>query len=249
MAHPKVAEEIQKQSMGAPVTLLEVDARDLGEPDIIRLVPQSFRSAPALYTSITWKGFEWQPWPLEMEGFEYSGSGPLPTPRLRVGNINGIISAMTLENDDLVGVLVTRRRTWERFLDGAADADPNAELPPDTYRIERKAPSPYSVLVEFELASPIDHTGQQIPGRRVMANYCPWIYRRWNGTNFVYDQTSAACPYAVEGPGAYFDQNGNPVADPALDRCSKRLTTGCKPRFAPGVFPFGGFPGAGQFRL
>ena len=45
-----------------------------------------------------------------------------------------------------------------------------------------------------------------------------------------------------------FDINGNPVSDPALDRCGGRVSD-CKKRFGEyAVINFGGFPSADRVR-
>lgn len=79
--------------------------------------------------------------------------------------------------------------------------------------------------VEFTLSSPLDFGGQQLPKRQIIS-ICQWGYR---GPECGY--IGAAC----------FDKDDNPVSDPALDRCSKKIS-GCERRF--GVnnpLPFGGF--------
>lgn len=106
-------------------------------------------------------------------------------------------------------------------------ADPNQYLSRDVWVVDRKS-SENRVVIEFELAAPIDVAGVMLPRRQVVANVCAWRYR------------SAECGYAG-GPVA--DRDDNPTTNPALDACGKRLAS-CKLRFGQtGVLPFGGFPG------
>ncbi|WP_334037926.1 phage minor tail protein L [Burkholderia gladioli] len=187
---------------------------------------------------ITWQGVEYAPWPIEADGFEATSSGTQPTPTLRVGNVDGSITALCLALDDLAGAVVTRRRTLVKYLDavnfeeGNPAADPNEEFPPETWEIERKS-NEDDQSVEFELSSPMDFEGEQLPRRQIIPNLCGWEYR------------SADCGY-TGGPCA--DINDNPTDDPSKDRCGL-LVRSCKLRFgANNELPYGGFPAAGLIR-
>jgi hypothetical protein len=58
--------------------------------------------------------------PIEVEGFEYSGQGTLPRPKLRISNIMGTITALILTlPEGLEGAKLTRIRTLARFIDSA----------------------------------------------------------------------------------------------------------------------------------
>lgn len=61
--------------------------------------------------------------------------------------------------------------------------------------------------------------------------------------NFDYRDPAMGCSW--QGV-MFFDKHDNPVDDPALDVCSKRLS-GCKCRFGEhAILPWGGFPSAGR---
>jgi lambda family phage minor tail protein L len=81
-----------------------------------------------LGTSVVWQGVEYQPWPIKASGFDKTGSGSLPRPKITVSNYGGTISAEVAANDDLVGCTITRRRTLARFLD--ASNFPSETRPP-----------------------------------------------------------------------------------------------------------------------
>ena len=72
---------------------------------------------------VVWQGVEYQPLPIEVDGFEYNGNGQLPRPKVRVSNLLGSISALLLgvneitPGNDLTGAKFIRIRTLSRFLD------------------------------------------------------------------------------------------------------------------------------------
>jgi len=173
--------------------------------------------------------------PVEATGFDYSSSGSLPRPTLRVANVFGDITALLLlvngitAGNDLGGAIVRRIRTLKKFLDGEPNADPNARFPTEIWYVDRKSNENRDV-VEFELASKFDLAGQMIPRRQIIANVCQWKYR------------SAECGYIGSN---YWDINDQSVATLAQDVCGKRVES-CKLRFgATAELPFGSFPGAG----
>jgi lambda family phage minor tail protein L len=212
--------------------LFEIDLTEIGGP-------VDYFHGHRQAGDIVWQGKRYAPWAITAEGFAYSGQGPSPMPTLSVGNVNGLISALCLALDDLVGGRLVRRRTLGQYLDAESfpdgsnpAADPTQELPPETWFIERKAHED-NESVAFELSSPLDFGDERLPRRQIISNRCTWKYR------------SAECGY-TGGPRA--DENDVPTDDPAKDKCSGCLR-GCKLRFGENnPLPFGGFPAAGLIR-
>jgi lambda family phage minor tail protein L len=140
---------------------------------------------------VIWAGNTYQRYPIEVEGFEYSGNGQLPRPRIRVSNIFGTITAILLtvnntsSGNDLNGAKLTRIRTLARYIDGAnftggtnpyGTPDPTAEFPREIYYLDRKVAENRDV-VEWELAAAFDLAGVRAPKRQCIANRCQWVYR------------------------------------------------------------------------
>ena len=147
-------------------------------------------------TKIRWKATDsgttlvtYEPLPIIAEGFEKTTKGQIPQPTLTVANIFGTFTEAVGELDDLVGAKLTRRRTLAKYLGDQPGQDLTAEFPPDIFYIERKT-AETNQYITFELASPLDLEGLQLPRRIITQNYCLWKYR------------GAECGYA-----------GPPVAD------------------------------------
>ena len=195
---------------------------------------------------IIWNGQAYLAFPIEATEFEYTGTGSLPRPKLRISNIYGTITGiiLTLPNG-LEGAKVTRLRTLARYLDAAnfpaagilLTEDGDALLLEDGSSILLEAINPtedptaefpreiYYIdrkasenrdLIEFELAAAFDLVGVRAPKRQCVSNVCQWTYR------------GAECGYAGN---AYFDFNDVPVAAIGQDVCGKRLRS-CELRFA-----------------
>ena len=174
---------------------------------------------------IVWDGQAYLAFPIEATEFEYTGTGSLPRPKLRVSNIYGTITGLILSlPNGLEGAKVTRIRTLARYIDGVnfpggtnplGTPDPTAEFPREIYYIDRKA-SENRDLIEFSLAAAFDLVGVRAPKRQCVGNVCQWAYR------------GPECGYTGD---AYFNFNDVPVAAIGQDVCGKRLRS-CELRFA-----------------
>ena len=227
-----IANEIQKLSPSAIVELFVLDATNM--PDGERLYFHA--GTNQLTQPVVWQGVSYQPFPIEAEGFDKSTQGSLPRPKMRVANVDGMISALLAEEGDLVGCSVIRKRTFVRYLDavnfigGNPDADPNQHFVDEKWWIEQKVSESFHA-VEWELSSVFDLMGVQLPTRQVLQNSC--TAKRYRGPDCGYTGT------------LYFDRNDQPCSE-ANDNCAKRLVS-CKLRHPTGPIPFGGFPGARRY--
>ena len=133
-----------------------------------------------LNTSIVWQGDAYDKFPIQAEGFEYSGTGSLPRPTLTVSNVFGFVSALIIDTNnvtaknDLQGAKFTRRRVLAsslddvNFLSGSNPfGTPNAnELPQEIYFIDRKTVENRE-FVQFECVSVLDLQGIRVPKRQI----------------------------------------------------------------------------------
>lgn len=234
MTHKSVQQDIQQVAPSAVIELFELDLSLFGEG------PVRFHAGTnGLVKKIVWQGRLYDPFPIEVEGFEMTGNGQNPRPRLRVANLTGSITALMLSYQDLVGARITRKRTLAKYLDAVnfpdrhnPSADPSAAFSDDVFYIDRKSRETIDV-VEFELAASFDLEGVMLPRRQIVQNVCPWRYR------------GPECGYTGD---ALFDANDQPVRTPSQDICSKRLSA-CQRRFGEfAELPYGGFPAASLIR-
>ncbi|PHM40485.1 phage minor tail protein L [Xenorhabdus szentirmaii] len=247
-----ISADVQKLAPGNTIRLYEVDGTAFGA-DILRfhaygvpLTPDEIEAAknhPDTFKpkSIWWQGQEYGAWPVRIEGLDMSSDGQSARPKLKVANLNGLITALCLRFDDMVQAKVTIHDTLMHYLDvvnfpeGNPTANPEQERK-QVFYVDRKE-SETNESVSFELASPADLEGLKIPTRQIHS-LCTWCARGWY-------RTGKGCDYAGT---RYFDENDNPVDDPSKDRCPGLLKS-CKLRFDEDEpLPFGGYPGAALIR-
>ena len=226
----------------APSAIIELFELDLNTAQHGITQTYRFHAGSSLNANgeVVWNGNSYMRFPIEATGFEYSGNGQLPRPKVQVSNIMGTITALLLSlPSGLEGAKFTRVRTLARYLDGAnfpgntnpyGAPDPTAEMPREIYYVDRKVVETRDA-VEFELATAFDLAGIRAP-KRLFISQCQWVYR------------SAECSYTGTN---YFNEADAAVATAALDVCGKRVSS-CKARFgATAELPFGGFPGVGEY--
>lgn len=176
------------------------------------------------YGEVKWQGQIYYPFPIETEGFEYSGNGQLPRPKVRISNITGAMSTILVNanaatnGSDLIGAKFIRIRTLSRFLDAEnfpsntnpyGTPDPDAEMPQEIYYVDRKTLESRDV-VEFELAASFDMAGVRAPKRLAMSNLCQWEYR------------GLECGYTSD---AVFDENDSAVSTEPAPNFTAGTTT------------------------
>lgn len=116
MTNP-IQTDLQSLQPSALIELFVLDATVLGG------TPVYFHAGTnGLQQPIVWQGQTYQPYPIQVNGFELTGQGALPKPTMSVSNVGGLISALVMEYDDLVGAKLIRKRTFAQYLDAANSA-------------------------------------------------------------------------------------------------------------------------------
>ena len=196
--------------------------------------------------SIVFAGVTYTAIPVSLSGLEKRGDGTAPRPRFTVGNPGGIVSALCVTYQDLIGAKVSRKRTFGKYLDGGASPDTTAYVE-EIYLINRKV-SEEREVVAFELSTGVDFQNALIPGRRMLNNFCSWDYK-----GVADGDPEQGCIWGSgvwTGPAStnFYDENDSVVPTSANDACSKKLS-GCKIRFGDTtILPIGLFPSLRQQR-
>ena len=226
-----IAADLQSLTPSNIIVLFELDLKPVGGSEVLYF----FNDVNELGRSLVWGGQEYVGFPVAAEGFEHTGSGAPPRPKLQVANLDGLISKLHRDHGGLEGAKLTRTRTFMKYLDAVnfkdgknPHADPHQYIEREIWFISRLS-SENMAIVEYELSAAYDLGWIKLPRRQVIQNSCPWKYR------------GADCGY-VGGPVS--DEMDVATTDPKKDKCGRRLSS-CKLRFGEkAMLPFGGFPGA-----
>jgi lambda family phage minor tail protein L len=214
--------QVQKQEIESPlVSLYEIKiSEDLtlylhpGLDD--DLAPLRFRDRlnPSIIRT-------YQPMPMEISGIDITSDGAQNRPTITIANVattfRDLLDGFT--NQDLVGAKVTRRQTLKKYLyTEEFDSNPPKEFPIKSFIIDRVS-AENNLLVEFELSSPFDLNGIQIPNRVVIGKFCSWIYQGaadgkggcvWpkNSTIAIRDSSGVLRDHIV-----YYNADDEPIVD------------------------------------
>jgi phage-related protein len=213
---------------------------------------------------LIWAGQSYMALPIEVEGFEYSGQGTLPRPKMRISNIMGTITALILTlPEGLEGAKFTRIRTLARFID--SDNFPTGDgvdylLTEDGFalmyedstfiyqEVSSFTPDPTAefpreiYFVDRKSAENRDVVEFELASAFDMAGIRAPKRQCITRCQWVY--RSVECGYIGTN---YFNVSDVAVGNASQDVCGKRVDS-CKARFGQSAeLPFGGYPGIGTF--
>jgi len=212
---------------------------------------------------LIWNGQPYMALPIEVEGFEYSGQGTLPRPKMRISNIMGTITALILTlPEGLEGAKFTRIRTLARFIDNENFVGVDYLLTEDSFALMYEddtfiyqeagnifgTPDPTAEFpreiyyVDRKSAENRDVVEFELASAFDMAGIRAPKRQCITRCQWVY--RSVECSYAGTN---YFDASDAVVGNASQDVCGKRIDS-CKARFgANSELPHGGYPGIGSY--
>ena len=120
------------------------------------------------FTNILWQGKQYLPLPFEVTGIDNKGDGSaLSRPTISLSNISKTLMLGVLALGNLIGMKVTRCRTFYKFTDEGSEANVLTHFPLEVYFITRKVVQNKTTL-QFELSSTLDRAGLKLPRRQVL---------------------------------------------------------------------------------
>jgi phage-related protein len=250
----------------APGALIELFQLELNVPQHGVAETYYFHAGTSLNNNgdLIWAGQPYMALPIEVEGFEYSGQGTLPRPRMRISNIMGTITALILTlPEGLEGAKFTRIRTLARFIDSdnfpagvdyLLTEDSFALMYEDSTFIYQEVGNPFGTpdptaefpreiyFVDRKSAENRDVVEFELASAFDMAGIRAPKRQCITRCQWVY--RSNECSYAGIN---YFNVNDVAVGNASQDICGKRVDS-CKARFGQSAeLPFGGYPGIGTY--
>jgi len=134
----------------------------------------------------------YEPFPIEVEGFDISSDGSYNRPTVTMANLeNTLRTVIDGDFESLIGKKMSRRTTFQRYLVGesgdSGEGNAPVELPKQVFIIDR-IKSKNVMLVEFELATPYDLAGIQLPRRVIVGGACPFKYKGAQDSLDFYDR-------------------------------------------------------------
>lgn len=117
---------------------------------------------------IVWRTNQYFPVPFQITGVDYKGDGTAPNrPQISISNVNKYMVAAIIAYGNLVGMRITRWRTFFKFTDAGTEPNINMHYPIDQWTVIRKVVQTNSA-VQFELAGPLDRPGLVLPRKQIL---------------------------------------------------------------------------------
>ena len=187
-----------------------------------------FHAGKNFNSFLIYKGNPYTPAPIEYGGFEFSSDGKQSRPSIRMANINGVVTNIIKNKNDLVNSRIKRLKIFVKNLDDVNFSD--GKNPFFGYRSKRNATNGYGqtffeenyiinrkvsenkYIIEFELSSPLDFENQSLPNRKISDNLCSWSYR---GCGCNYGKLPWANESGEKQSITYTDSNNNVITKTA----------------------------------
>ena len=132
--------------------------------------PNVTNAAGSSLTGIMFGGKNYLSFPLELQGVDAHGDGTASgKPVLTVSNTNQFFLAAILSLGDLVGVKITRIRTFYDFCDFGAYPDTTQTYPLDIWVITQKSVHTKSGI-QWNLSSYLDRPGVKLPRLQIFTD-------------------------------------------------------------------------------
>ena len=171
--------ELQKINPSAIIELFELQliASIHGSDQLFRYHSGSNQNGNS---EVVWQGNSYTRFPVEAEGFEFTGKGQIPRPTLTVSNVLSTLTTLIASvnafspANDLNGAKLTRIRTTADNLDavnfsGGSNpfGTPSAnKFPDEIFFLDRKVLENREV-VQYELVSALDLANVRVPKRQI----------------------------------------------------------------------------------
>jgi len=164
-----ITQHIQLTATDPIIELFELDCSLIGG-SVYYFTPMT----TANLTSVQFAGKTWEPIPISIEGFSYSGGEAPSKPTMTISNTALQLVGPIIALRDLVGAKITRYRTFERFLTTGSSPDSTALLPKDIFYINKKVVQ-NPLNIQWELSSTLDKTGLKLPRRLFLRRDFPGL--------------------------------------------------------------------------
>jgi lambda family phage minor tail protein L len=167
-----INQEANKLNPDAYLELFTFDASVIGRVDLvdgpILYYTNTSAGSDSQFTNILWQGNEYLPLPFEVTGIDNKGDGTaLARPTISLSNVHKTLMLAVLTLGDLVGMKVTRCRTFYKFTDNGSEPNSLTHFPLEVYYITRKIIQNRQVL-QFEMSNALDRVGLKLPRRQVL---------------------------------------------------------------------------------
>jgi phage-related protein len=150
-----IRQDIQKPELLALIKLFEIDGSAI-TGSVYRFTPMTNGGI-----KISWGGFDWDPFPIALEGISFTSTGAPGRPRLSVSNVDNFFRFLVTQYQDMTGAKLTYRETFSTYL------GTSISMPPLYYTLAKKLDDNPTGII-FELKSPLDVESKWLPARQML---------------------------------------------------------------------------------
>ncbi len=165
--HEDIAETVENIAQPVMIELFDIDLTAIGG-ELLHLC----NDTNELGKAIVFGGVVYQPYPIKADGFEVTGQGASPRPKLTISNLLGLATAFVEQYQGAVGAKVTRRQVYSIHLDNENFKNSNPKANPNAQIISHYIIEKYENLsvesATFVLAVPSETDQLMLPRRTIV---------------------------------------------------------------------------------
>jgi lambda family phage minor tail protein L len=150
-----IKQDLQKPVLPALIKLFEIDAATI-TGSVYRFTPMTNAGV-----KVNWGGFDWDPFPIAIEGMSTTSTGAPARPKLSVSVIDGFFGFLVSQYEDMTGAKLTYRETFSTYL------GTSISMPPVYYTLAKKLSDEPAGIV-FELKSATDFESKFLPAQQML---------------------------------------------------------------------------------
>lgn len=150
-----IAQDLQKPALPALIKLFEIDATAI-TGSVYRFTPMTNGAV-----KVNWGGFDWDPFPIDLQGISHTSSGAPARPKVSVSNVDGFFRFLVNQYEDLTGAKLIYRETFSSYL------GTSISMPPLYYTLAKKLED-NKIAIIFELKSAGDVDNKWLPSRQML---------------------------------------------------------------------------------
>jgi lambda family phage minor tail protein L len=150
-----IKQDIQKPVLPALIKLFEIDGSAI-TGSVYRFTPMTNNGV-----KVNWGGFDYDPFPIAIDGMSTTSTGAPSRPKLSVSVIDGLFGFLVSQFEDMTGAKLTYRETFANYL------NTSISMPPTYYELAKKLSDEPTGIV-FELKSATDVESKYLPAQQML---------------------------------------------------------------------------------
>lgn len=165
-----IEQDVLKSELPPYIKLFEIDLSPTKIPELTNVVLRLTPSGNYINKVISFGGYEFTPYPIEITNIELTSDGAPARPTLNIATIDHFVESLAFIYNDIIGAEVTFTETFEPYLNKPT----RISMRVYKFLISQKLANPPGVI-SFELVMPMDNEYSYLPAEQMLKKDFPGL--------------------------------------------------------------------------